>query len=78
MRAIEAFAFIDENGNIMLESSVDLKNKKVKLLILIDEDEEAKEFYALSSEGLSQSYSTDEPEYDLSLVKEPNPHYEGR
>ena len=37
-------------------------------------------FYNLSAKGLSKAYSVDEPEYELSLLKEPNPDYknEGR
>jgi len=44
------------------------------LLILFEEESE-NDFYNLSAEGLSKAYSIDEPEYELSLVKEPNPDY---
>lgn len=77
MRAIETFAVFDNAGKMMVEDVPMLKNKKVKLLILIEEDQE-KDYYTLSSNGLSNAYSHDEPHYDLSLVKEPNPAYEGR
>jgi hypothetical protein len=41
-------------------------------------DAESAEWYALSLQGLNRAYSDDEPEYDLSQVKEFNPDYEGR
>ncbi len=77
MKTIETFAVFDEDGKMIVENSPLLKNKKVKLLILIEEDEE-KDFYSLSSHGLSKAYSTDEPDYDLSLVNEPNADYAAR
>ena len=77
MKAIETFAVFDNKGIMTVENSPLLKNKKVKLLILIEEDEE-KDFHSLSLHGLSKAYSTDEPEYDLSLVNEPNTDYAAR
>lgn len=79
MKAIETSAVFDENGQIFIDNLPAIKNQKVKLLILIDEDEED-DFYALSARGLSKAYSDDEPDYDLSSIKEPNPLYknEGR
>jgi hypothetical protein len=41
-------------------------------------DTESAEWYALSLQGLNRAYSDDEPEYDLSQIKEFNPDYEGR
>jgi hypothetical protein len=32
----------------------------------------------LSVQGLSTTYGEDEPEYSVSLIKEPNPTYESR
>lgn len=42
------------------------------------EDPESAAWYALSLQGLNRAYSDDEPEYDLSQIKEFNPDYEGR
>ncbi len=80
MRAIETSAVFDEHGHIIMEDMPDIKNKKVKLLILIDEEDTGNELYNLSIQGLSRAYSMDEPEYDQSLIKEPNAEYnnEGR
>jgi hypothetical protein len=41
------------------------------------EDSESAEWYALSLQGLNRAYSDDEPEYELSQIKEFNPDYEG-
>lgn len=76
MKAIETFAVFDEEGKMSIENPPLLKNKKVKLLILIEEEEN--QFYKLSSEGLSKAYSANEPDYDLSLISEPNATFEGR
>ena len=80
MKAIETSAEFDKNGRIILHDMPAIKNKKVKLLILIEEEDSKNEFYDLSMQGLSKAYSTDEPEYNGSLVKESNPEYknEGR
>lgn len=76
MKAIETFAVFDGDGKMSIENPPALKNKKVKLLILIEEEEN--QFYKLADEGLSKAYSQDEPEYDLSLINEPNATYENR
>lgn len=75
MKAIETSASFDENGHIILNDMPEIKNKKVKLLILIDEEDSNKEFYDLSIQGLSKAYAIDEPDYDQSSVKEHNPEY---
>ncbi len=77
MKAIEASAVFDENGKMNIDNLPVIKNKKVKLLILIDEEDGDNDFYSLSAQGLSKAYSNDEPEYDLSLVKEANGAYAG-
>lgn len=77
MQAIETHAVFDKDGKLINEDMPAIKNKKVKLLFLINEDDRANEFYDLSLHGLSKACSNDEPEYDLSLIKEkePNPLY---
>ncbi len=77
MKAIETYAVFDDQGKMSIENPPVIKNKKVKLLILIDE-EDNNQFYNLSAQGLSMAYSTEEPEYDSSLVKEPNADYAAR
>lgn len=79
MKAIETSATFNENGEIHIDNLPKVKNQKAKLLFLFQEETEG-DFYAFSSHGLSKAYSDDEPEYDISLLKEPNPLYkdEGR
>jgi predicted DNA-binding antitoxin AbrB/MazE fold protein len=42
------------------------------------QDSESSDWYALSLQGLNRAYSDDEPDYEISQVKELNPSYEGR
>ncbi len=39
-------------------------------------DPESEDWYALSLHGLSRAYGDDEPDYELSQIKEFNPNYE--
>jgi predicted DNA-binding antitoxin AbrB/MazE fold protein len=39
-------------------------------------DTESEDWYALSLQGLSRAYGDDEPDYELSQIKEFNPSYE--
>lgn len=78
MKAIETYAVFDENGKMIMENQPALKNKNVKVLILIDEQEREQDFYSLSAQGLSKAYSIYEPDYSMSLIKEANTFYGGR
>jgi predicted DNA-binding antitoxin AbrB/MazE fold protein len=40
------------------------------------ETTESEDWYALSLRGLSRAYGDDEPDYELSQIKEFNPNYE--
>jgi hypothetical protein len=42
------------------------------------EDTESEDWYALSLQGLNRAYGDEEPEYELSQIKEFNPSYEMR
>jgi len=75
MKAIEAIAVFDENCKLNIENPPIVKNKKVRLLILIVEEEHEADFNTLSEQSLSKAYSYNEPEYNFSLIKEPNPAY---
>jgi hypothetical protein len=77
MKAIETFGRFDEEGNFILEDKPLIKNKRVKLLILLDEEGD-NDFQLLSAEGLNNAYSDDEPTYNLSSLNEPNTDYAGR
>ena len=71
MQAIETFAIFDNNGKMTIENFPSLKNAKVKLLFLIEENE-ANDFYKFSAKALANAYSYNEPWYKLSNIKEVN------
>ena len=74
MQAIETTANFNKNGEIVIDNLPAIKNQKVKLLILVEEDEK-NEWNRFSEENLSNAYSIQEPDYDLSMVKESKPDY---
>jgi hypothetical protein len=41
-------------------------------------EDERQAWLNLSIQGLEEAYGKDEPEYSSDLIKEVNPHYEGR
>ena len=41
-------------------------------------DDEHQAWLNLSIQGLEEAYGEDEPEYSTNLIREVNPHYEGR
>jgi hypothetical protein len=47
----------------------------IDLMIDMKEDEEQQFWKQFSKSNLAKAYDHDEPEYDLSMVKEPNPRY---
>jgi hypothetical protein len=74
MRAIETTASFNEKGELKIDNLPIIKNQKVKLLILLDENEQ-KEWHQFSGQALSKAYSQNEPDYTLNMLKEPNPDY---
>jgi hypothetical protein len=74
MQAIETTANFNEKGELKIDNLPIIKNQKVKLLILLEENEQ-NGWYQFSGEGLSAAYSEDEPVYTLNMVKEPNADY---
>lgn len=74
MKAFETAATFNEKGEMAVDRLPDLKNKRVKLLFLFD-DEAGDDFYGMAASGLAKAYAADEPEYDASMIKEPNPLY---
>jgi hypothetical protein len=71
------------NGKLEPSEPIDLPEGTQIIVTLndpaeISKDAESTEWYALSLQGLNRAYSDDEPEYDLSQIKEFNPDYEGR
>lgn len=74
MQAIETTANFNESGELTIDNLPVIKNQKVKLLILLEENEQ-NEWYQLSGSSLSAAYAEDEPSYTLNMLKEPNPDY---
>jgi hypothetical protein len=78
MEAIETTAKFDAEGILKIDNLPALKNRKVKILILLP-DKENEDWFELSKGKLSQAYGDIEPEYELSMINEPNENYnEGR
>ena len=65
---------IVKNGKIEPISPIDLP-EGTSLLILINPSTEALEWSGLSLSGLSRTYGDDEPDYEISQLKEVNPLY---
>jgi len=74
MQAIETTANFNEKGELEIDNLPLIKNQKVKLLILLEENE-MNEWHQFSGQHLSDAYCKDEPEYTLGMLKEPNPDY---
>lgn len=64
-----------DGEHIRLEENVQLKKDSKLVVFLLDEEEDWSDFSTIS---LSRAYDKNEPEYELSMVKEPNPTYESR
>ena len=74
MQAIETTASFNEKGELQIDNLPIIKNQKVKLLILLEENEQ-NEWYQFSGKKLSAAYSENEPLYTLNMLKESNPDY---
>ena len=74
MRALETTASFNEKGELKIDKLPDIKNQKVKLLILFEENDQ-NEWYTFSGKSLSVAFGDDEPLYSLNMLKEPNPDY---
>jgi hypothetical protein len=75
----QLFATI-RNGKIEPSEPINLP-EGTQIIVTIDSSSEIgkdEEWYALSLQGLNRAYRDDEPEYELSQIKEFNPDYEGR
>jgi hypothetical protein len=67
------------NGEkIVLDEPFELKlGMKMIVTILSEEGDEREDWLFAAKQSLAQAYADDELEYDLSLIKEKNPEYEG-
>ncbi len=70
-----------DGNHILLDEQFELKPNDKLLITVLSENIESseREFWRLfAHRNLNRAYSDDEPEYTMSMVKEPNPKYEGR
>ena len=74
MQVIETTASFNEKGELKIDKLPNLKNQKVKLLILLEENEQ-NEWYHFSGKAIAGAYGDNEPSYSLNMVKEPNPDF---
>lgn len=68
-----------DGEKIVLDEPFDLE-PDTELLVVVPTEEEVDDrqyWLQLSAQGLARAYAEDEPEYDLSKVKEFNPNYTG-
>jgi hypothetical protein len=68
---------IVKNGKIQTLDSIDLP-EGTELVVTIERDLESSEWSNLALQGLNRGYAEDEPEYEISQLKELNPSYESR
>jgi hypothetical protein len=84
MRAIYQLHTSELNSKFLAYIHKMFKDKLIKVIITDeetsekDDDKEEKEWYSMSGQNLSNAYSESEPDYNLNMIKEPNPKYEGR
>lgn len=75
MKALQAHY---DGKRILLDGDWKLK-PNTKLLVLVADDEDndfMRQWHQLSSKNLARAYDVNEPDYPLSMVKEPNAGYE--
>ncbi|HEX3131654.1 MAG TPA: hypothetical protein VH394_30235 [Thermoanaerobaculia bacterium] len=66
-----------DGEHIRLDEPFELQPGTPVTVMVLGDDPERADWLRLSQQGLAEAYGDDEPEYPLSLVKEPNPDYEG-
>lgn len=66
-----------DGHQILLDEPYELQpNTHLLVTVIKKPDAEQSAWLKLSAEGLNLAYGEDEPEYPLTLIKEPNPTYE--
>ena len=74
MQSIDTTASFNENGELTIDILPIIKNQKVKLLILLEENDQ-NEWYQYPGKRFSAAYPKYEPSYTLNMHIEPNPDY---
>lgn len=71
MKAIKATY---DGNHFHLDDPVDIPPNSRAIIVVMDQEED---WYAWASTNLNRAYGEEEPEYNLSQLKEPNESYEG-
>lgn len=67
-----------DGDQILLDDPFELHpNARLLVTVIPEPDEDQYAWLRLSVQGLRAAYGEDEPDYPLTVVKEPNPTYEG-
>ena len=67
-----------DGRQILLDEPIELQpGAKLLVTVISPADTDRDEWVRYSTQLLSEAYSSDEPEYSRSLIKEINPNYEG-
>jgi hypothetical protein len=67
-----------DGEQIRLDDPYELRpNTKLLVTVIPERDTEYYAWLTLSHGGLEAAYDENEPDYPLSVIKEPNPGYEG-
>lgn len=67
-----------DGERILLDDDYDLlPNTNLLVTVLRQPDAEETAWLKLSAQRLDAAYGDSEPEYSVSMIKEPNPSYEG-
>ena len=69
---------LEEHGDLVREA-IEEAIEDIALARAIDEEvqgDEQSDWSFLAQQGIAEAYDSDEPEYSLDLIKEPNPEYE--
>lgn len=66
-----------DGEHIHLDEPFELRPGTSVTVMVPGDDPERADWLRLSQQRLAEAYGDDEPEYPLSLIKEPNPDYEG-
>ena len=67
-----------DGEQILLDDPVELQpNARLLVTVIPEPDAEQIAWLRFAAQGLNAAYSDDEPEYELTAIKEPNPAYEG-
>jgi len=62
---------------IVLDEPFELKPEMKIVVTILGESDEWEDWRLAAKQSLARAYADDEPEYDLGLIKEKNPDYEG-